>query len=67
MIDEVGQALTSIEPGGVGRVQTHGEIWTATASEAVSAGQMVRVIAVTGLLLRVKPEARVPAHTGGLQ
>lgn len=67
MIDEVGQALTSIEPGGVGRVQTHGEIWTATASEAVSAGQMVRVIAVTGLLLRVKPEARAPAHTGGLQ
>ena len=29
-----GQALTAIEPGGTGRVATHGEIWNATASEA---------------------------------
>ena len=66
MVNEVGRALTSIEPGGVGRVQTHGEIWTATANEAVSAGQMVRVIAVSGLLLTVEPDAHVPVSTGGL-
>ncbi len=34
MLDEAGQALTPIDPGGVGRVATHGEIWSATADEA---------------------------------
>jgi membrane-bound serine protease (ClpP class) len=56
MIDEPGRALTSIDPGGVGRVQTHGEIWTATALEPVAAGEPVRVTAVKGLLLTVRPE-----------
>jgi membrane protein implicated in regulation of membrane protease activity len=61
MVDEVGTALTPIEPGGIGRVQTHGEIWTATASEPVHEGDSVRVIAVKGMLLTVRPEAaRVP-------
>lgn len=54
MVDEVGQALTSIEPGGVGRVQTHGEIWTATAEEPIAAGEKVRVVDVKGLLLTVR-------------
>ena len=54
MLDEVGQALTSIDPGGVGRVRAHGEIWTATADEHVSAGENVRVTNVKGLLLTVK-------------
>jgi len=67
MIGETGRALTSIDPGGVGRVQTHGEIWTATASEPVAAGQTVHVTAVKGLLLTVVPETRLPAQTGGLQ
>jgi membrane-bound serine protease (ClpP class) len=57
MLGEVGQALTSMEPGGVGRVQTHGEIWTATAAEPISAGETVRVVAVQGLLLTVRPAA----------
>jgi membrane-bound serine protease (ClpP class) len=56
MVDERGQALSSIEPGGVGRVQAHGEIWTATADEPIQAGDAVRVVAVTGLLLTVRPE-----------
>ena len=55
MLDEIGRALTSIEPGGVGRVQTHGEIWTATAEEPVTAGDTVRIVAVKGLLLTVRP------------
>jgi membrane-bound serine protease (ClpP class) len=54
MIDETGNALTSIDPGGVGRVRTHGEIWTATADEHIAAGERVKVTDVTGLLLRVR-------------
>jgi membrane-bound serine protease (ClpP class) len=56
MLDETGTALTSIEPGGVGRVQTHGEIWTATSGDAIAAGEHVRVTGVKGLLLTVRPE-----------
>lgn len=67
MIDKIGRALTSIEPGAVGRVRTHGEIWTATADEPVAAGQMVRVIGISGLVLTVKPESHIAAQTGGLQ
>ena len=59
MLDEVGRALTAIEPGGVGRVQTHGEIWTATASEPVAAGQSVVVTGLRGLTLTVRPTASV--------
>jgi membrane-bound serine protease (ClpP class) len=59
MARESGVALTSIEPGGVGRVQTHGEIWTATASEPIHVGDPVRVVGVTGLLLTVRPDHAV--------
>ena len=55
MLDGLGYAMTSIDPGGVGRVRTHGEIWTATADERVEAGSPVRVTAVNGLTLRVTP------------
>ena len=54
MLDEVGQALSSISAGGVGRVQTHGEIWTATAEHDIAAGDRVQVVAVKGLLLTVR-------------
>ncbi|HVL65939.1 MAG TPA: nodulation protein NfeD [Vicinamibacterales bacterium] len=54
MIDKVGRALTPIDPGGVGRVQTHGEIWSATAAEPIAAGDPVRVVAVDGLRLTVR-------------
>jgi membrane-bound serine protease (ClpP class) len=55
MLHEIGQALTAIDPGGVGRVQTHGEIWAATADEPIPAGARVQVIDVKGLLLTVRP------------
>ena len=58
MLDEVGEALTAIEPGGIGRVRTHGEIWTATSGQPVDAGEPVRVTAVHGLRLTVRPERR---------
>ena len=54
MLQELGEALTSIDAGGVGRVRAHGEIWTATAAEHVSAGDRVQVVNVKGLLLTVK-------------
>jgi membrane-bound serine protease (ClpP class) len=54
MLAELGEALTSIDPGGVGRVRAHGEIWTATAEDAVAAGDHVQVVAVKGLLLTVR-------------
>ena len=55
MLDEVGYALTAIDPGGLGRVRAHGEIWTATADNRIEAGTAVRVTAVDGLRLRVAP------------
>ena len=58
MLDEGGHALTSIDPGGIGRVRAHGEIWMATSDHDISAGDPVRVSAVKGLLLTVRPEAR---------
>jgi membrane-bound serine protease (ClpP class) len=54
MLEELGEALTSIDAGGVGRVRAHGEIWTATAIEPISAGDRVQVVNVKGLLLTVK-------------
>ena len=54
MLHTVAEALTSIAPGGIGRVSAHGEIWTATSEESVHAGDRVIITAVTGLLLTVK-------------
>lgn len=54
MLNATGEAITSIAPGGVGRVSAHGEIWTATADEPVSAGDRVMITAIKGLLLTVK-------------
>jgi membrane-bound serine protease (ClpP class) len=54
MLHAPGQALTAIAPGGVGRVATHGEIWSATAAEAIRAGDPVVVTGLNGLLLTVK-------------
>ena len=63
MIDEVGRTLTLIEPGGLGRVATHGEIWTATSNEAIAEGESVRVTAVDGMTLTVRRWAS-GAHRG---
>jgi membrane-bound serine protease (ClpP class) len=54
MLHAPGQALTAIEPGGVGRVATHGEIWSATATEPIHQGDPVVVVGMNGLLLTVK-------------
>ena len=54
MIGEAGRALTAIEPGGIGRVATHGEIWTAIATEPIAEGDPVCVTGVDGLTLTVR-------------
>jgi membrane-bound serine protease (ClpP class) len=54
MIGEVGRALTAIEPGGIGRVVTHGEIWTAKATEAIAEGDAVSVTSLDGLTLTIR-------------
>jgi membrane-bound serine protease (ClpP class) len=58
MIGRRGRAATEIPAGGAGSVQTHGEIWSATSSESISAGDAVEIVAVEGLSVRVR---RVPA------
>ena len=69
MIESSGLALTSIDPGGTGRVRMRGEIWTATSTEPITAGDMVRVIGLQGLLSRCgriapHPPFRSAARTG---
>jgi membrane-bound serine protease (ClpP class) len=54
MLHASGRALTSIAPGGVGKVATHGEIWTATAAESIHEGEPVIVTGVRGLTLTVR-------------
>lgn len=54
MIGETGRALTPIEPGGIGRVATHGEIWTARAPEPIAEGDRIAVVRVDGLTLTVR-------------
>jgi membrane-bound serine protease (ClpP class) len=56
MIDEVGEALSPIEPGSPGRVATHGEIWQAVATEPIAPGERVRVTNVDGLTLTVRKD-----------
>jgi membrane-bound serine protease (ClpP class) len=56
MVDELGRALSAIPAGGVGSVQTHGEIWTAKSAEPIYAGETVRVVGVDGLVLTVRAE-----------
>ena len=54
MIGETGEAMTAFEPGRTGRVMTHGEIWTATATEPIAEGDRIRVTSVDGLTLTVR-------------
>jgi membrane-bound serine protease (ClpP class) len=54
MVGEVGRALTAIEPGRAGTVQTRGEIWSATSAESVAPGDDVKVTGVSGLRLTVR-------------
>lgn len=56
LLNEAGEALTPITPGTPGRVRVHGEIWRATANDAIAAGDRVKVTHVEGLTLTVLKE-----------
>ena len=61
LVGEIGIAQTALSPRG--KVFVHGEIWDATSSNGVLAGQAVVVRGVEGLELRVEPSGvvqRVP-------
>ena len=66
MIGEMGRAMTAIGPGQPGRVETHGEIWTAQAAETIAAGEAVRVTAVDGLTVTVSRDS-APTGAGSLK
>jgi membrane-bound serine protease (ClpP class) len=58
LIGEHGRALSDIAAGGEGTVSAHGETWAATAEDAIAAGDAIEVVAVDGLTLRVRRQAR---------
>ena len=60
MIAQPGRATEPIPAGGAGRVQTHGELWSATADEAIDVGESVRVVAVDGMRLVVRRDPAPP-------
>ena len=57
MVGLTATAHTDIHPSGAGKVFVHGEFWDATTSGPVARGDRVRVLAVEGLMLRVRPNA----------
>lgn len=55
LIGETGVVKTALDP--IGRIQVHGELWSARSRAPVDIGQTVRVTAVDGLTLDVEPDA----------
>lgn len=52
----VGQIAETVTPiGGHGKVRLMGEYWEAIADTEIPAGEKVRIVAVSGLLLKVEP------------
>ena len=49
------EALTLIDQAG-GQVATHGEIWQATAADAIPSGSRVRILRIDGLHLEVRQD-----------
>jgi membrane-bound serine protease (ClpP class) len=53
MIGRTGLALTTIDPGRMGQVAVHGEIWQAQAAESIPQGARIHVVDMDGLTLTV--------------
>ena len=56
MLGASGEVIDPIDPGGIGRVTTHGEIWSAVAGQPIPSGARIRVVGISGLTLTVSPE-----------
>lgn len=54
LIGEIGSARTDISP--MGKVFVHGELWDAVSDTPVRAGERVRVIALDGMVVKVKKD-----------
>jgi len=54
MVDEIALALTDLSPRG--KIKVRGEIWNASSSKSVAAGERVRIVALRGLEADVVPE-----------
>ena len=54
LIGEIGSARTDISP--TGKVFVHGELWDAVSDTPVRAGERVRVIALDGMVVKVKKD-----------
>jgi membrane-bound serine protease (ClpP class) len=54
MIGEAGVARSNIAPSG--KVFLHGELWDARADEPIQAGERVVIVAVEGMVVKVKKE-----------
>ena len=62
LVGEIGMTKTALSP--TGKVFVHGEIWSATASTSIEAGQTVVIRGVDGLILQVEPSTameRIPS------
>jgi len=57
MIGDLGEAVNDVDPDGV--IRLRGALWRARTNRAtpIKAGEPVRVVEVSGLLLEVEPEA----------
>ncbi len=65
MLDGSGEVIEAITPGAAGLVATHGESWSAVASQPIARGARVRVVGIDGMMLTVSPEAPAgPAPEG---
>jgi len=53
MVGEIGEVYKAIPAGGEGKVFVHGEIWNATASEALTQGEKIIVTSISGLTVKV--------------
>jgi membrane-bound serine protease (ClpP class) len=65
MLDESGEVLEAIAPGMVGRVATHGEVWSAISDQPIPQGVRVRVVGIDGMMLTVSAESTAELHTEG--
>ncbi|MGO9480913.1 MAG: NfeD family protein [Candidatus Kryptoniota bacterium] len=54
MYGEEGSAASEINPGEVGQVNVHGEIWKATSAQPVKAGEKVIIESASNWILKVK-------------
>lgn len=55
LIGKTGVVKTALDP--IGRIQVHGELWSARSRTPLAVGQTVRVVALEGLTLEVEPDA----------